>query len=66
MNICPRCHAANDDDWPIEVDGENIWGGCQACWEDDCATGWANEASLIAAMDWMALAMHPIKEEEIR
>ena len=30
---CPRCHAINSDDWPIEVGAEIVGGGCQECWE---------------------------------
>lgn len=38
--ICPLCKTENTDDWPIEVDGEIIEGGCQDCWETQCDKFW--------------------------
>lgn len=40
---CPRCHRQvdpTDITWPIDVDGATVEGGCQGCWEADCAVGW--------------------------
>lgn len=28
--ICPRCGKYNDKDWPLNIDGEIVKGGCQA------------------------------------
>lgn len=38
--ICPHCGEENTDDWPLWVDGEVEHGGCQECWEADCAREW--------------------------
>ena len=37
---CPACGTLNDDNWPIEVGGENKSGGCQECWEKECDASW--------------------------
>jgi hypothetical protein len=37
---CPRCGTTDIDDgdgWPITVGGVVATGGCQLCWEDECA-----------------------------
>ena len=33
---CPKCKAKNVDNWPLEINGKIIWGGCQDCWEAEC------------------------------
>jgi hypothetical protein len=38
--ICPLCGLENDYDWPITVNGEIKDGGCQECWEAECAREW--------------------------
>lgn len=40
MKACPLCGKENDDDWPIEVNGEIKDGGCQDCWEAQCDAEW--------------------------
>jgi hypothetical protein len=30
---CPICGEMNDDDWPLDIDGNIVDGGCQTCWE---------------------------------
>jgi hypothetical protein len=37
---CPKCGVENDDNWPLEIDGEIKDGGCQDCWEADCDEAW--------------------------
>jgi hypothetical protein len=37
---CPKCGAKNNDNWPIRVDGKILDGGCQECWELECAESW--------------------------
>ena len=40
---CPRCHQAiepNDVTWPLTLDDAIVDGGCQTCWEDECAEAW--------------------------
>ena len=37
---CPLCGTINSDDWPIEVDGEIVQGGCQECWEKQSDAAW--------------------------
>ena len=39
-NNCPKCNLPNDDDWPLEINGEIREGGCQACWEKECDDKW--------------------------
>jgi len=34
---CPWCDKLNTDNWPLRVDGEIKDGGCQECWEKECA-----------------------------
>lgn len=38
--ICPKCGKSNDDNWPLEIKGKIVLGGCQVCWEADCAEAW--------------------------
>lgn len=33
---CPICKKDNKDDWPVDVDGKIVGGGCQDCWETQC------------------------------
>ena len=42
MNHCPRCARSVIDEttWPLTIGGQIIEGGCQECWEEDCATAW--------------------------
>jgi len=37
---CPRCGEENTDNWPLTIDGEVKDGGCQMCWEAECAKSW--------------------------
>jgi hypothetical protein len=37
---CPLCGTPNSDDWPIEVAGEIVQGGCQECWEKQSDAAW--------------------------
>ena len=37
---CPGCGRSNTDDWPLEIEGEILEGGCQECWEADCDKSW--------------------------
>ena len=37
---CPKCGIENEDDWPLEIDGEIVEGGCQECWESACSKSW--------------------------
>ena len=38
--ICPLCKKENSDDWPLEIGGEIVEGGCQDCWESQCDKEW--------------------------
>ena len=40
MRKCPKCGKINNDDWPLEVNGEIKDGGCQLCWESECSDEW--------------------------
>lgn len=42
MNECPKCGGSCGDDprWPVTVEGAVVEGGCQACWEAECAAAW--------------------------
>lgn len=40
LKKCPACGRMNDDDWPMEIRGEIIEGGCQTCWEAQCSREW--------------------------
>ena len=37
---CPECGRSNTDEWPLEVDGKIVGGGCQECWEAACSKSW--------------------------
>jgi len=37
---CPKCGKTNDDDWPLDIDGEIQDGGCQDCWEAEADKMW--------------------------
>ena len=40
LKSCPLCGELNNDDWPLEIDGEIIEGGCQTCFERQCDRDW--------------------------
>ena len=40
MGTCPLCGKLNDDDWPLEIGGKIVEGGCQDCWEQQCDEAW--------------------------
>lgn len=46
---CPRCGAMNVDDWPLEVDGKIVDGGCTACWEQATSDSWWEAVRQLAA-----------------
>ena len=48
---CPKCGIGNDDNWPLEINGEIIEGGCQDCWEADCANSWWEMVEYIGAIN---------------
>jgi len=37
---CPACGELNSDNWPLEINGQIIHGGCQLCWESECSDKW--------------------------
>jgi hypothetical protein len=37
---CPRCGIENTDNWPLDIDGKIIYGGCQNCWEREVDDLW--------------------------
>lgn len=37
---CPKCGDLNTDNWPLRIDGKVVDGGCQMCWEAECAKIW--------------------------
>lgn len=37
---CPLCGKSNDDNWPLDLAGKIVDGGCQDCWETQCSTQW--------------------------
>lgn len=39
---CPVCGKNNSDNWPLDVGGEIIEGGCQSCWESEVSEKWWN------------------------
>ena len=45
---CPKCGTENTDDWPLEISGEIVDGGCQNCWESECDRKWWD---LVIAID---------------
>ena len=39
--ICPNCKQENDDNWLLDINnGKIVYGGCQDCWEGQCADEW--------------------------
>lgn len=38
--VCPHCGRGNSDNWPLDVKGEIVDGGCQDCWESECDKSW--------------------------
>lgn len=48
MASCPKCGIENDDNWPLEIDGEILEGGCQDCWEAACDESWWDAVEVIA------------------
>lgn len=50
MVECPKCGEKNDDNWPVTVDGEIVWGGCQICWEAECSESWWDMVDSISEM----------------
>jgi hypothetical protein len=49
--ICPKCEAINTDNWPLEINGEIVDGGCQECWEEACDKSWWEMLEAIAARE---------------
>jgi len=47
--ICPNCKTENDDNWPLEIGGVIMEGGCQMCWEKECDDKWWLEGAAIEA-----------------
>lgn len=45
--ICPRCGKYNDKDWPLNIDGEIVKGGCQDCWEKQCDENWCEYKRIV-------------------
>ena len=37
---CPLCKTENDNNWPLNIEGKIIDGGCQECWELQCSKSW--------------------------
>ena len=37
---CPKCGKENTDNWPLEINGEIVDGGCQECWEIEWDEKW--------------------------
>lgn len=37
---CPMCGIDNSDNWPLDIDGKIVEGGCQNCWEDQSDAAW--------------------------
>jgi hypothetical protein len=51
---CPRCRrdiAPNETTWPVCVDARLVEGGCQECWEEECAQAWWDAGALIESLD---------------
>jgi len=44
---CPQCGKLNEDNWPLEINGKIIEGGCQDCWEKQCDESWWEFGRLI-------------------
>jgi len=37
---CPKCGRENDDNYPLDVDGKIVEGGCVECWENESDREW--------------------------
>ena len=55
---CPKCGVENDDNWPLEIDGEIKEGGCQDCWEAACSESWWE---MVECIDMPAWAVQELK-----
>ena len=42
MSYCPRCarSTVGEVTWPLDFSGQVVLGGCQECWEEQCAAAW--------------------------
>lgn len=40
IDPCPSCGEMNSDNWPLNINGTIVHGGCQLCWEADCSESW--------------------------
>ena len=40
QTLCPKCGKENTDNWPLEINGEIVDGGCQDCWEAEWDEKW--------------------------
>jgi hypothetical protein len=49
MPDCPACGKPSDADWPVEVNGKIVDGGCQDCWEKQCDESWWEMARRLPA-----------------
>ena len=49
--ICPNCKLENNDgiNWPLEIDGAIMDGGCQMCWEKEIDDKWWRTVVVIEA-----------------
>ena len=45
--ICPQCGTLNEDNYPLEINGKIVEGGCQDCWEKQCDDSWWELGRLI-------------------
>ena len=50
MQKCPLCGGLNDDNWPLDVEGETKEGGCQNCWEAQADKTWWDQIPVWSAM----------------
>jgi hypothetical protein len=57
FDVCPRCGNENQDNWPLEIDGEIKDGGCQGCWEAECSRTWWEAQPIFAVMNAMIEVM---------
>ena len=48
---CPLCGVENDDDWPLDTDGEIKDGGCQECWEVQCDESWWKAVEALGSIE---------------
>ena len=58
MVKCPLCGEMNDDNYPVDVDGQPAKGGCHRCWERLVDTAWYK---LVKKIDE---ALHGFREEK--